>query len=398
MVNRSNAQKAQAPLYFTEYGIPIRNLWHMLLYAWNEPILTNPVTTGDFENAPTLDTLFALILTRLMQQRMRIGLGHAYVNEEKTLKGIHGRINFSESLKQQAFEQGEASCDFQQFSANEPRNQIIRSTLVRLIQAGTFGPDQTQAEALRHSLRWLVRNLDGIDLIDLTPALINRQLLIQNDRDYHLMLSVCELILQRQMPLEVEGTQPHPGLDRGTLILHRIYERFVANFYRMNLKGWKVTAQKRLEWHADESNDHLPSMVPDLVLEDPQGRMTIMDTKFTAASLVENQWGKPVYDSSHLYQLYAYLRSQEHLSEAHRTASGILLYPAVQHRLSERIQLQDHILHMESVDLAAPWQEVEEQLLDVLKRDSPQRVTEVYQRMPVPEWYRHPLIQQSECR
>jgi 5-methylcytosine-specific restriction enzyme subunit McrC len=338
----------------------------MLLYAWNEPVLAGPVTTGEVENAPTLDTLFALVLTRLVEQRMRIGLGHAYRNEEKTLKGVRGRINFSASLKRHAFEQGEVDCDFQQFSANEPRNQIVRSTLARLVQAGAFGPDLAEAETLRQRLRRLVRSLDGIDLVDLTPALIDRHLLVQNERDYRLMLSVCGLILQRQMPLEGEAAHPHPGLDRDALILHRIYERFVAGFYRLHLKDWKVSAQKHLDWHAEESNNHLPSMVPDLVLEDPAGRITVMDTKFTAASLVENQWGKPVYDSSHIYQLYAYLRSQEDLSEAQRTASGILLYPAAQHRLSERVQLQDHTIRMECVDLAAPWQKIEKQLLDLI--------------------------------
>jgi 5-methylcytosine-specific restriction enzyme subunit McrC len=94
--------------------------------------------------------------------------------------------------------------------------------------------------------------------------------------------------------------------------------------------------------------------------------MMIIDTKFTVHSLVENQWGKPVYDSAHLYQMYAYLKSQEHVSEAHRNASGILLYPAVHHRLSERIRLQDHAIRIESLDLAAPWQEVERQLMELV--------------------------------
>jgi 5-methylcytosine-specific restriction enzyme subunit McrC len=181
------------------------------------------------------------------------------------------------------------------------------------------------------------------------------------------MLSVCELILQRQMPLEKNGTQPLPGLNREALILYRIYERFVANFYRLKLKGWEVTAQKRLDWHAEQSNEHLPSMIPDLVLQEPKtGRMIVLDTKFTAGSLVENQWGKPIYDSSHVYQLYAYLRSQEQLSEVHRAASGILLYPSAQYRLSENIQLQEHMIRMECVDLGAPWQDVENYLLDLV--------------------------------
>jgi 5-methylcytosine-specific restriction enzyme subunit McrC len=156
------------------------------------------------------------------------------------------------------------------------------------------------------------------------------------------------------------------------LRMHRIYERFVAGFYRMKLKGWDVNAQKRLDWHAEAANDHLPSMVPDLVLQEPAtGRMIVLDTKFSAASLVESQWGKPVYDSSHLYQLYAYLRSQEHLSGSHRTASGILLYPSAQHSFSETIQLQEHLIRMECVDLAAPWQDVERQLLEIVLNQRP---------------------------
>jgi 5-methylcytosine-specific restriction enzyme subunit McrC len=353
--------------HFTEYGIPIRNLWHMLLYAWNELPASSPITPGDVENAPTLDALFALVLIRSMQQRLRLGLGHAYVNEAKTLRGVRGRVNFSESIKDHSFEKGEANCNFQQYSANEPRNQIILSTISRLIQAGEFGPYKSEADAIRHRLRRLARNLSGIESIELTPALIGRLLSVENDRDYRLMLSVCELIRQRQMPLEEPGTHPLPGLDRDSLVLYRIYERFVASFYRMNLQGWDVDAQKRLDWHAEETNDHLPVMVPDLVLQEQEtGRMIVLDTKFTAGSLVENQWGKPVHDSSHLYQMYAYLRSQEHLSTAYRTATGILLYPSAQYRFSESIQLQEHLIRMECVDLVSPWPEVERQLLEII--------------------------------
>jgi 5-methylcytosine-specific restriction enzyme subunit McrC len=361
--------RKQSSHHFTEYNIPIRNLWHMLLYSWNELPEISPITPGEVEDAPTLDALFALALSRSLQQRMRTGLGRAYVNDAKNLRGVRGRINFSESLKDHSFEKGEAICDFQQYSANEPRNQIILSTLTRLIQAGEFGPDKAEADTIRQRLRRLVRSLDGIEPVELTPALVTRQLSVQNDRDYRMMLSICELILQRQMPLEELGTHPLPGLDRDALTLYRIYERFVASFYRMKLKGWEVSAQKRLDWHAEAANDHLPSMIPDLVLQEPAtGRMIVLDTKFTAASLVENQWGKPVYDSSHLYQMYAYLRSQEHLSEAYRTATGILLYPTARFVLSESIQLQEHLIRMECVDLVSPWQDVERQLLEIVMK------------------------------
>ena len=32
----SPSKTAPREIYKTEYGIPIRNLWHMLLYAWDE--------------------------------------------------------------------------------------------------------------------------------------------------------------------------------------------------------------------------------------------------------------------------------------------------------------------------------------------------------------------------
>jgi len=169
------------------------------------------------------------------------------------------------------------------------------------------------------------------------------------------------------MPTESTGQRAVPALDRDALILHSIYERFVASFYRIHLKGWNVTPQKRLEWHEKYSNPYLPSMVPDLILQEKStGQFIVLDTKFTANSLVENQWGKKIYDSSHLYQLYAYLKSQEHVSDTHRNAIGILLYPAVHQKFSEQIELQDHVMRVECIDLKQSWQDIEKHLLELI--------------------------------
>src|SRR5687767_48344 len=287
-----NRPLSTEPMQFTEYGIPIRNLWHMLLYAWNELPMDGMrhwvMAAADVERAPTLDALLASILLKLMQGRLRIGLGRSYVYEEGTLRGIRGRIDFEQSIKRQTFERGEAVCEFQRYSSNEPRNQIIRTTLARLGQAGQFGPETNFAKELRHNLRQLTRDLDGIDLIELSPEVIRRQFQVRNDKDYRLMLAVCDLVLQRQMPTESAGRYGLPVVERDALVLHHIYERFVANFYRNHLRGWNVISQKRLEWHEKYENPYLPSMVPDLVLQEKSsGQWIILDTKFTAHSLVE---------------------------------------------------------------------------------------------------------------
>jgi 5-methylcytosine-specific restriction enzyme subunit McrC len=364
----------------SEYGIPIRNLWHMLLYAWNEVPLNDlrgwSLSNAYVESAPTLDTLLASVLIRLMQQRLRIGLGHDYVDEAGALRGIRGRINFAETIKGQGLERGQLICEFQGFRANSLKNQIIRSTLARLVKVGQFGPQPAFVRETQQKLRRLLRDLDGIDFVELTPDLIRRQLYERggHDHDYRLMLSICDLIVQRQIPGDSEGDASAivPSIPREVLVLYHVYERFVANFYRLHLKDWEISAQKRLEWHAAEANERLPLMIPDIVLQEKAtGRMIVLDTKFTAHSLVENPWGKAVFDSAHLYQLYAYLKSQEHVSEAHRTAVGILLYPAVKNTFSENVRLQDQVIRIESVDLAAPWQEIEGRLLELLTLTQP---------------------------
>jgi 5-methylcytosine-specific restriction enzyme subunit McrC len=355
-------------IHWTEYGIPIRNLWYMLLYAWNETPINNVGILDNIEDAPSLDALLASVLILLVQQRLRIGLGRNYCDEKNLLRGIRGRVNFNDSLKYHSFEKGQAYCEFQQFSLNVPKNQIIRSTIVRLIQTGYFGPDPAKANELRHKLRKVSRDMENIDLVELKLSLIRKQQLGRNDRDYRLMLSICELILRRQIPIDSNGLHNLPAIERDSLIMHSIYERFIANFYRIHLDGWKVTPQKYLYWNQKHPSTHLPSMRPDLVLENESTRRVIViDTKFTADSLQIDQWGKEIYDSSHLYQLYAYLKTQEHVSEQHRCASGILLYPVVnQNYLSEKIELQSQIIQIECVDLTAPWLEIEQQLIKII--------------------------------
>lgn len=364
----SGVSTTSESVHWTEYGIPIRNLWYMLLYAWNEIPLIASGDFNDVEDAPTLDALLASVLVKLTQQRLRIGLGRNYLDEQHLLRGIRGRINFTDSLKSHAFERGQAYCEFQQYSMNVPKNQIVRSTMMRLIQIGNFGTNRAMADELRHNLRWLARLLDGVDLIELKLDFIRRQQFGRNDRDYRLMLAICELILMRQMPSDSDGQHRLPALDHAALVMHQVYEHFIANFYRVHLQGWEVTPQKNMGWHEKAQSKYLPSMRPDLTLvEKSSGKIILLDTKFTAKSLVTSQWDKEVFSSSHLYQLYTYLKTQEHLSECHRQAKGILLYPSVrQSLLSEKIELQDQTLYVQTVDLTQTWQNIEQRLLDLI--------------------------------
>lgn len=356
-----------ASIPVTNTGIPIRNLWYLLLYAWHEAALLGK-WRAEVETAPNLDALLASLLANLLQQRLRIGLGRTYRDEAQRLRGIRGRIDFTESLKRLAFDNGEAHCHVPVFTINGPKNQIIRATLAYLAQVGQFGSETPHTKALRQRLRRLVRDLEEVDFIAVTSDLLRRQHLGRNDEDYRLMLALCELVFQRRMPTEAEGVKPLPGLDRDEMTLHRVFERFVANFYQHHLTDWQVTAQAPLAWHAEKGSSYLPAMRADLrITHRATGRLIVLDTKFTPHSLRTSEYGKAVFDASHLYQLYAYLRSQEHLSAQHRAAAGILLYPTVKQHLSEESIVQGHSIRIETVDLAKPWPDIETRLLGLVR-------------------------------
>lgn len=239
--------------------------------------------------------------------------------------------------------------------------------MARMIHLMEGGPHRYESEKVKAKLRQMVRALEGVDFCEPTTDLIRRQTFGRNDADYRLMLNICSLLLQQFMPTEAKGSKSLPGLKRDELVLYQIYETFVANFYRFHLKGWGVTRQAKLSWFAEVASPLLPGMAADLVLRCNQtGRKFVLDTKFTAASLVSNQWGSDKFNSGHIYQIYAYLRSQEAVSENDRTASGVLLYPTVSGELNECVKIQGHEIHFKTVDLSKPWEDVEARLLSIV--------------------------------
>ena len=123
-------------------------------------------------------------------------------------------VDFAESMKQQTFDHGEAICNFQQYSVNEPRNQVVRSTLARLAQPESLVP-MLQRLMVQSSLALASRNLNGVDIINLDLEFVRRLVVAHNENDYRLILWICELIAMRQMPLETEGIDSLPNIDRG---------------------------------------------------------------------------------------------------------------------------------------------------------------------------------------
>lgn len=357
--------------------IPVRNWWHMLLYAWDLVEFRDRFDT-EFEDAPDLRALLTRILVYLMKHQIRRGLRGDYVEMSEELRGVRGRIDFGRTLRGMSMYRGRLHCEFEEFTLNVPRNQIIRSTLNDSLNSEFTRVERERREKygkLVSDLEALLRMLYEIDRVRVTRRLIASELrqLGRNEREYKLMLKICEMLQDPSMP-QSGSVSDLEVVDWLRKQEHEIFERFVANFYRLRLhgKGWDVSAQQRLRWNADvdagEDQVRLPTMQPDIVLTHRgTGKIVVIDTKWYRRAALEH-YGNLTVHSSNLYQMYAYLGSQDYRGEAHQVATGILLYGQTregERRLRTRID--DHPFWVYTLDLYQRWEKIEADLLVLIE-------------------------------
>ena len=214
-----------------------------------------------------------------------------------------------------------------------------------------------------------------IDRVRVTRRLIASELrqLGRNEREYKLMLKICEMLQDPAMPRS-EGASDAEFLDwlRKQEDEHRIFELFVANFYKLRLGGTKVgdvSAQSTLRWNEtgpERVGDvRLPTMRPDIVLrrDGDTENIVVIDTKWYS-SVASEHYGNLTVHSANLYQMYAYLASQDQESDVHRRATGILLYGQTgEGERKLRTRIDEHPFWVETLDLMQDWEEIEGDLV-----------------------------------
>ena len=355
--------------------IPVRNWWHMLLYAWDLVEFEDRFET-EFEDAPELRALLTKILVFLIKHQMRRGLRGDYVERSEQLRGVRGRIDFGETLRGLSMYRGRLHCEFEEFTLNVPRNQIIRSTLNDSLNRGFTQVERERRDKygkLVSDVEALLRMLYEIDRVRVTRRLIASELRLlgRNEREYKLMLKICELLLDPSMPRSDEASDlDYVDWLRENEDEHKIFELFVANFYKLHMrgKGWDVTAQARRYWvkrhERTDSGVRLPTMNPDIVLiETESGEVVVIDTKWYGAVLSDRS-GRPTVNSEHLFQIYSYLQSLDGNDKRFRDASGILLYARTEmDDVDFRTKIDGHPLRVYTLDLTKKrWQDIEDDL------------------------------------
>lgn len=362
--------QAQAPLV-DESAVRIHNVWNLLLYAWDLARWCGR-WDGEAEMSTNLNGLLARVLVDCTQLLLRHQLARAYTDSASEIRGIRGRIDFARSLKRLCFESGTAACVYPELTADNLRNRILRSTLHRLSrdQSLEFGTKPHEAKELRHALRASVRAMDGVKLQAIHASDFSRLQLGRNDSAYALPMAICRLLARHETPSEQSGRGLFAHLARDEIAFQELFERFVRNFLRIHRADLRVEAQE-LSWFDELGSKFVPRMRTDITVEwvKPIPRRLVIDTKYYGNALSARFRDSEKFHSSNLYQLYAYLRTQEHRGGPHRDACGMLLYPVTNKRLDERMRVQGHEIRVATIDLARPWMELEHNLLQLLEPD-----------------------------
>ena len=360
--------------------IPIANLYHLLCYAWEFFELDKEVGV-DVDNHNGYAELLTKVLTAGTVHLLKQGLHRDYQAVTEPMRAIRGKLELAPSLATGRLEQGIAVCTHDEFTADIPANQILKSVLIRM--ARTPGMDAKLASAARST----ALRMTGVTLIEPDVRMLGRVRIHRNNRFYGFLLSICRLILEAASVKESRDTLAKLNQRFYQAVEERLpalFEAFVRNFYRTHLTahGFSRFDAQHIEWlwnpMTEDSRSYLPKMITDITLEHPD-RKIILDTKFYQSGGIND---RQTFESANLYQLHAYVsqlarhaqggegnsNSRPHPHDDR--AEGMLLYAtAGENNYVHQFAMPPHQMTVATVDLNMPWQDVEQRLLELILAD-----------------------------
>ncbi len=349
--------------------IPVRNLWLLMLYASHLFQEVGNAKTAVEDNPDDIPNRVAEILCHKVEWRIRRNLSYGYRHRHEVLNRVRGRIDLLGTESKQLLQQGKVACHYDEFTVNTTRNRYVRAALEKLSK-------ETNAnKKLSHRCRSLAKGLMQMGVSGRQPnhneVSINR--FGRHDTHDQPMVAAAHLAFNLALPTEEEGARLLSKPDREIKWIRKLFEKAIAEFYNVVLseQGWHVTDGKTYHWPVESKSAGidkiLPPMRADIVLEHRESkRRIIIDAKFNEI-LTGGWYREESLRSGYVYQIYAYLRSQEGSDDTYaNNAEGILLHPAVGKPVDETVTIQNHKIRFVTVDLSASARQIREQLIRIV--------------------------------
>jgi 5-methylcytosine-specific restriction enzyme subunit McrC len=348
--------------------IPVRNLWLLMLYASDLTRISGTFNAITDDEVNDLPDLVARLLAGSVERRFRRNLTRGYRRREAVLKRVRGRIGILATEARQLLSRGEVFCRFEELTNDTPRNRLVRAALDLMVRL-------VRSDELRHRCRALSSSLVRAGVAgrrpsraDLAPDQIGR-----NDSVDRFMIALAQLAFDLALPTEDSGPKTLVAPDREEVWVRRLFEKAVLGFARVELEplGWSVRGGTFLSWQSSSASEGLaavlPGMITDILLDPPGGgRRVVIDTKFSSI-LAMGRFENARLKSGYLYQMYAYVRSQEGLDPLWDDAAGLFLHPAIDGVIHEHVVIQNHMITFATVDLGSSAAAIRNELRGILR-------------------------------
>lgn len=354
------------PIQNLSAGIPVNNLWLLMLYASEFRYLVD-----EYGGTESIDedvaSLVADVLCTQVEARLKRNLTYGYKHSTRELNRVRGRINVLQSYSQQLLQKGKVSCTFEELSIDTPRNRYICAALKRIANLINKKPLKLRCHKLAQSMF----ELGVSSLYDVCYNPKNERF-GRHELDDKKVLTTAELAFNLALINESSSNSLYVSPDKQAEWVRKLFEKAVSGFYDLKLdKSWKVKPGKRLSWQIDNASEQIerlmPSMQLDITLENKSlEQRIVIDTKYTSITTKRFHGGES-FKSGYIYQLYTYLRSQEVKSDPLSLKStGMLLHPSVGVSYNEYAKIQGHEFRFCTVDLSTKPDEINQQLLSLI--------------------------------
>lgn len=353
-------------------NIPIQNIYYLLCYAWNKLDEKDRVNISIDDKTELLDLLAKVIIsgTRILLKR---GIDRNYLDKINEISGVKGKLELSSTLKSNLLLKQKTICNYDIFSSNIISNQIITTTLYRLIK--TVNLDKKIKSEIK-SILWM---FDEVDIIELQQSTFKQVKLNRNNKFYGFLLDVCELIYNSSLPLEQQGTWKFMDFTRDERKMNQLFESFIRNFYKREQTIFPVVKREQIKWNflyeESDNSQYLPIMETDITLENDSSKI-IMDAKFYSETM-GGRFDKEKVKSPNLYQLFSYLLNQRTENSKTKNTTGVLIYPSIEKEYNLKYSYEGHNIFIKTVNLNTNWTLIDKRLKEILNQiiDSQQLLT-----------------------
>ncbi len=350
--------------------IPVRNIWLLMLYA--SELMQQIKKTGKVsveENLDDIPDLIANILLKEVHKRIRHNLSFDYQSKAMALNRVRGRIDLFKTERDKLLDKGKIFCRFDELTVNTPRNRLVRSALDKIAKLVTDKNVSKKCRSLSATMRQM--GVIGIKPSDIEMSIEQFGRNNANDRT---MVEAAHLAFNLALPTELAGSKYLSSPEKKVEYIRKIFEKGIAGFYKFYLdKAWHVSPSKTIYWQKQNATAGIekifPSMVTDITIQNETlGKYIVIDTKFN--SVLIKGWNRDdSIRSGYIYQIYAYLRSQEGLGNPLLDNSyGMLLHPSVHESINESVIIQGHKISFVTIDLTLEAKQIKENLLDIFEK------------------------------